>query len=106
MASEALYINRDIYVVVSEWNNKPLVNIRCYLKNSNNVLIPQKRGISLTTEEFKKLEQLMGKIKRNIHKMEKSKSVFSEESYEAASVFKPDTKKSDEPLKKKKKNNV
>ena len=111
MDTEKHRLGRDIHLFPSFFNNQPLVNIRYCLRNSEGVLIPQKRGITLNKQEFKKLEQLIPKVKRNIYKLEKSQGLSSGGPSQSTSGGPSQStsennttgKKSDEPQKKKKK---
>ena len=66
--------NSDKYLCVNEWQGATRIHIRNYFKNDNNQLIPTKKGIALTVEEWQELKMYISEIDVQIALLENSRS--------------------------------
>jgi hypothetical protein len=58
------------FVSVSEFRGKPLVNIREYYE-ANGKLLPGKKGVSLSTDQWEQLKKFIDKIDNDIKNVSK-----------------------------------
>ncbi|CAG2246471.1 unnamed protein product [Mytilus edulis] len=62
-------IGGDIFVVVNEWDDKVLIHIRKYEKNSADTYVPTKKGIALRLNQWQLLEMYVNEIDAAIGQM-------------------------------------
>ena len=64
----------DKYLCVNEWQGATRIHIRNYFKNDNSQLIPTKKGIALTVEEWQELKMYISEIDVQVALLENSRS--------------------------------
>ena len=71
-----IQLSKMRFVSVSQFHGKPLVNIREYYE-SNGKLLPGKKGVSLSTDQWDQLKKFIDKIDNDISNSSKQIMLFT-----------------------------
>ena len=66
--------NSDKYLCINEWQGATQIHIQNYFKSDSGQLIPTKKGIALTIEEWQELKMYISEIDVQIALLENSRS--------------------------------
>jgi rhodanese-related sulfurtransferase len=57
-------------ITVRKWKNAILVDLREYFRNANNELLPGKKGISISLDQWKQLKEFIPEIDETIKRLQ------------------------------------
>ena len=68
----------DKYLTVSEWNGVTRVHIRSYFHNDSGELLPTKKGVALTIDEWKALKSYVDSVDAQIDLLKDEEKPFGQ----------------------------